>query len=269
MLDVVLPLDFPPRTLIYVPVEFRSRHAAAWDKTLKGVAARLPGWCKLEEGRSKLLLMEAPARAHLQQELGERFALWNNGLYADLLSRAERQLLLKGQPAKKQRKVSTSTKGAKARRQIGEGAYRKAMGTLSTDAAQLTVEEQRKFATMLLPRSDLDNAVCQHPDFSNASEDPFGDAESFEHPMTSVKYAPMTAPGPTGTRPEHAKEAFDIKQKSIARRLARNMAQARHYGAAARGSTLVVSYKAGVHEKESGAQAATSARRRVPPVFCL
>ena len=139
--------------------------------------------------------MEVPAGANLQQELGERFALWKNGLYADLLGRAERQVLLKGHPAKKHQKVSTSTKCAKARRHTGERAYRKAMGTLSTDAAQLTVEEQRKFPTMLLSRSDLDNAVCQHPDSSNASEDPFCDAESFEHPMTSVKYAPMTAPG--------------------------------------------------------------------------
>ena len=66
----------------------------------------------------------------------------------------------------------------------------KAMGTLSTDAAQPTVEEHRKAAAMPLPRSDLDIAVCQHPDVSNASEDPFGDAESFEHAMTSVNTRP-------------------------------------------------------------------------------
>ncbi len=41
--------------------------------------------------------------------------------------------------------------------------------------------------------------------------------------MKGVKYAAMTALGPSGTRPEHANEALGIRQKAIARRLAHAM----------------------------------------------
>ena len=49
--------------------------------------------------------------------------------------------------------------------------------------------------------------------------------EDWEHPLARVRCAPMTAPGPTGTgtRAEHAQEAFSIRQQAIARRLARSM----------------------------------------------
>ena len=49
--------------------------------------------------------------------------------------------------------------------------------------------------------------------------------EDNKHPMAGVRYGALTAPGPTGTRPEHAKEAFSVKQKTIARRLARALSK--------------------------------------------
>ena len=65
--DVDLPGDWtmrvrrlPCRTRVHVPVAFRMRHTRAWSQTLEGMAAKLSGWWKLEEGRTKLLLSEVP-----------------------------------------------------------------------------------------------------------------------------------------------------------------------------------------------------------------
>ena len=46
--------------------------------------------------------------------------------------------------------------------------------------------------------------------------------------MKGVRFDALTAPGPSGTRPEHAKEAFGIRQKPMAARLARAMSRVQH-----------------------------------------
>eukprot|EP00973_Karenia_brevis_P040378 5579598-Karenia_brevis.AAC.1 len=44
-----------------------------------------------------------------------------------------------------------------------------------------------------------------------------------DQPLKDTKFACLTAPGPTGTRAEHAKECMGIKQRPLANRLARAM----------------------------------------------
>eukprot|EP00973_Karenia_brevis_P080553 11176207-Karenia_brevis.AAC.1 len=74
--DIVLPVGFservrrvPPNTLVHIPVPQRLRMAKIATSCWEGMAAGLPGWCKLEEARSKLLLAAIPDGAHVPKEL--------------------------------------------------------------------------------------------------------------------------------------------------------------------------------------------------------
>ena len=119
---------------------------------------------------------------------------------------------------------------SRAKRMVGEGAYRKAIGAVTSNVATITERQEAAFARDLLPSSDRPDALSTG--VSRAAADSTGqtvptsqsrDAHGNDHPLKGVKYGALTAPAPTGTRPEHAKEAFGIKQRPVARRLARAM----------------------------------------------
>eukprot|EP00973_Karenia_brevis_P052651 7314478-Karenia_brevis.AAC.1 len=42
-----------------------------------------------------------------------------------------------------------------------------------------------------------------------------------EHPLQGVRFSAMTAPGPTGTRPEHASDCFAVRKKRLVTRFKR------------------------------------------------
>ena len=81
--------------MLQIPLAFRRRYAEAWAECLEGVGAGSPVHCRLEEGRTKLLLMGCLPGAYAPKELGERFALWEQRRYEELLSRIEAQVLLR------------------------------------------------------------------------------------------------------------------------------------------------------------------------------
>ena len=235
---VQLPADWtervralPATSKLHVPVQFRARHAAAWNECLEGMAAKDATWCKLEEARTKLLLNHCPEGVSTAKELGERFAMWSQRKFEDLLSRAERQHLMRPTKTRKKRVDDDSDHGRRANLMTQEGAYSKAIGALATDAVSFSPEDERRHATELLPcssRSDAHSLLDpgrQRPrpdDDTQASSTSMRDPD-WEHPLARVRFAPMIAPGPTGARAEHAQEAFSIRQQAIPRRLARSM----------------------------------------------
>ncbi len=239
--DVVLPDDWdqrvrmlPPSSLVHVQISFRRRHAEAWIQTLEGMAAKLPGWCRLEEARTRLLLAEFPRGTYGPRELGERFALWESGSYEALLCRAEAQQLLRRHVRRNHRAkrpgADRQAQLARAMRMVGEGAYRKAIGAVTSNVADITVQQEMSFAQELLPSSTRPDALSSTAGGARAGSNADVQARANangsrdnDHPLKGVKYGALTAPAPTGTRPEHAKEAFGIRQKPIARRLARAM----------------------------------------------
>jgi hypothetical protein len=81
-------------TQTHIPIDLRIRHAKKWAEALEGMADKLPGWTLLEEGRSKLLLMDPPAGMHVPTEIAARTRMWQNGQYTELLTRIEAQAVL-------------------------------------------------------------------------------------------------------------------------------------------------------------------------------
>eukprot|EP00973_Karenia_brevis_P034108 4705367-Karenia_brevis.AAC.1 len=44
-----------------------------------------------------------------------------------------------------------------------------------------------------------------------------------EHPLRGVRFSALTAPGPSGTRPEHAADCFLTRKRRVVNRLRRAM----------------------------------------------
>ena len=108
--DIPLTQDFASRiekvpgnrTQLHIPSRLRPRHARIWATTLEGFNEDLPGFSRLEEARSKLLLHTPPQGLHVGHELDMRTRMWEEGRCLDLLGRIESQLMKAQQPTKKQ-----------------------------------------------------------------------------------------------------------------------------------------------------------------------
>jgi hypothetical protein len=117
---------------------------------------------------------------------------------------------------------------------VKEAAYRKAVQSVSGTPAQLTPVQEARFAARLLPQSTRADALSarpaaaseqSQPQLQPAQASPGGSAvEQDEHPLSGVRFAALTAPGPTGTRAEHAKELLSCHNRRMANRLCRAMA---------------------------------------------
>ena len=86
-----------------MPVELRNRLAKITTTCLEGMAASMPGWSSLEEGRSKLLFSSIPTGAHVSTEVATRTALMERRAFGELVNRVELQAALRRQtrPRKK------------------------------------------------------------------------------------------------------------------------------------------------------------------------
>ena len=242
LVDVELPDDFqvrvqhlPPQTNNHIPISMRPRHTRIWADCLEGVAAKLKGWCWLEEARSRLLLADCLQGAHRDTELAVRLSMWERGAFVGLLARCEMQLISRrSSQAQRRRAVPNHEKQAKrrkAKQQVAEGAYRKALTSLTSELARFTHEDEVRWAGVLLPASGApDVAFSTNMDTQGVAagtvqqhRQQHPTTEGDQHPLSGVRYTALTAPGPTGTRPEHCAECLGIRQKPLARRLARAM----------------------------------------------
>lgn len=93
-----------------------------------------------------------------------------------------------------------------------------------TCAAVDPIPRSERPDSALAPRASLDGTAQADVTSSltavaSEGDDPLAD----DHPLEGARFANLTAPGPTLTRAEHAKECLGIKQRPVANRLARAM----------------------------------------------
>jgi hypothetical protein len=140
-------------------------------------------------------------------EVAKRITLFANRLFEELLSRVELQHATKGNKSGKRRRQQESAakkdaRKAVAQKQAAEGAYRQAISLLETSMAQLSPEQSWHWAQQLHPDSvALADALYTAPVIDGAHVDP-PEEISFEerpHPLRGVRFAPLKAPGSSGT----------------------------------------------------------------------
>ena len=234
--DILLPADFseragklPANTLVHIPVAIRVRMAKIATLCWEGMAAGFPGWCTLERFRSRLLLGAIPDGAHVPKEIATRVSLWEQRAFSALVDRIEMQQASRtGRTRKRQRaRADMDCTGRRARilKQASEGAYRKAIDSLTTEVASFTSEENTRWATVLHPAS-TNRAAALVTDPSAAIHDRLADLVSdsdnadhdVSHPLRGVHFGALKGPGPSGTRPEHVSELLGVNRKRIASR---------------------------------------------------
>ena len=105
-----------------------------------------------------------PRGFNTRTELGERFSLWEQGKFAELLLRAEVQAAFRAEDRRRRRGGwAGAQRIARARTLARAGAYRRAVVSLTSEVAVLTAEEQREWAAQLLPRSVRPDAAHAAP----------------------------------------------------------------------------------------------------------
>ena len=226
-----LPADFcsrvkalSPETLVHIPKQYRARMAAITIQTLEGMLNGVETWSMLEEARNKLLLGPVSSGEEAQQEVKLRIEWWAAGAFEDLLNRAE---LYTANRARKRRKgtMTKTQRAGKARRQAAEGAYRKAVGSLTSDIADLDPAQQRAWARELLPHTTRTGGrhFSAAPTPAAASDENSFDqqpgTDRADHPLRGVRFAALSAPGPSGARPEHLKEMLSSNRRALSNRL--------------------------------------------------
>ena len=87
--------------------------------------------------------------------------LWEKNKMEELLIRIEEQHM-DVQSFRRRRSNIAASPGVRARKLARDGAYRKAVMSLTSSLAELSPEEEQKWASQLLPRSiDAQNAIAQ------------------------------------------------------------------------------------------------------------
>lgn len=255
--DVVLPERFTERvrllssdTLVHIPSPCRVRMTKAATPCWEGMAARLPGWSALEEGRSRMILGGIPEGSHVDKEVAVRLDLWERRAFGELLNRLEMQAAMARQARGRRSRrrpgdgsASASQGGGgtagpadvdeatreRSLKQSREGAYRKALGTVSSGATTIESSEARRWAVALHPPSaHSGDALATAP--ADAAAPPVMAAgadgtDDVRHPLRGVRFAALCGPGPSGTRPEHLAEIIGVKRRRIAARATRALAQ--------------------------------------------
>ena len=248
-----LPEDWEPRvralpahTLPHVPACVRLHVCAAMAQSLEAMLADDADRF-MELGRSKLLLSVPPKGFHLRAELEKRCQMWRDGEWDALLARAESQAAQRQQESRQPRNI-----GSRARQLAREGAYRKAVTALTGSTAELTSVDQRRWAGQLLPPSRLppDQAcagTAPAAPLSGAAGVDIGDGSSaashasaslWGQALQGVRFAALSAPGPSGMRPEHLREALLAGRRSSVNRLLKAIAEV---GARGRSGALPLS----------------------------
>ena len=222
-----LPDDFLERirrlssqTIVHIPVSFRSRAAKAMAATLLGVARGCARGNMLEQGRSKLLYGPVPRGFNTRTEMATRFSMWEDGLFSELLLRAEAQAAFRLEDRQRRRGGGVGDQRAtRAKALARAGAYRRAVVSLTSEVALLSVDDQRSWAASLLPRSTRPLNVLATP--APESDDTARDSVSACSALVGVRFGALSAAGPSGARPEHVRDAIRSKPRAVANQLAR------------------------------------------------
>ena len=214
---VDLPGDFtqriralPSSTILHVPASCRLRMISAVARCWNGMAQGRDDYAQLEEGRSKLLLSTVPQGLNVATEVLNRLTLWEEHSFETLLQRAEEQFLLKRRSGKRHKTggpPDPSARGDRARRTAAIGAYRKATTGLVSSMLSFNEQEDVRWAQELLPTSNLGPSAHCDP---HLAPPPALPESTWDRPFSGLHYAALTAPGPTGTRPEHITDLLNV-----------------------------------------------------------
>ena len=219
----MLPLDFDTRlralsanTLTHIPVAFRERVARIMTKRNNNIIAGATDGNLIAKAWPKLLLSVPPGGFSMQGELSKRFALWRESDLSQLLNRIEEQRRAKAEKRKLQRSVKSMGSSRRARILTQEGVLSKAAKCLTSAPADLSTEDQKAWAEKLLPCSvDAQRALnVVAPALVDDGEE--ANLQRRVPVMKGIRFSALSAPGPSGARPEHLKEALHVPRRQIA-----------------------------------------------------
>ena len=115
-----------------------------------------------------------------------------------------------------------------------EGARARAVISLTSELADVTREEEEAFAGELLPQS-VRPMEALSGGIGVEEIDEVGAEIELGYGLKGVRFKALSAPGPSGARPEHLKELLACGNKRVAREFARNIGK---FVAAASGGHL-------------------------------
>ena len=193
---------------------------------LRGMARDNEHASQLEKGRSKLLYGMPPKGASLRTELTSRLELWGAGSFEELLLRAEAQHNARNEARRSRRTGEAARqKALRAKKLAAAGAYRKAVLGLTSATALLSADEQEHWAKKLLPRTERpEEALSREAEGSQAADNTVPTAAG-GRALDGVRFAALSAPGPSGARPEHLKDAFFGRANGAASQLRKAVAE--------------------------------------------
>ena len=239
--ELHLPQEFttrvqrlPSHTLLHIPKSLRLRLLRITTECLNGAAQGSPSYAAAEEGRSKLLLGSIPRGMSAADEVSARVDLWEARQFEALPQRVEQHTIIarKAATTKKHAKPDTGAKAKRAKHVAAEGAYRKATNGLTSDMLSASPEQDQEWASLLLPTNSDPTALSTRPmrDIARNAEvlDAIEGAAAYnadDSPLKGVRFATLTAPGPSGTRPEHISDMLAVPRKADANRLLKALAR--------------------------------------------
>ena len=228
---VALPADFvtrvralPCNTMVHIPLCQRERMCTIMVSTMQGLVGGDPIAAALEEARSKLLLLPPPTGLNVKAEVATRIKLWQGGSFGELLHRVEEQMRTRAAAMRRRRGVNEASRRAhRARVLAREGAFSKAVSSLQTEMAPLDAASQHMWAAELLPTSSRPGRALAAPvaDGAHAA----GEPPLWTSALSGVRFGAMSAPGPSGMRPEHLREITSIRKRPLVNKLLRALSE--------------------------------------------
>ena len=143
--------------------------------------------------------------------------MWRNQRIEELVTRIELQ---SGSRIGKKRVAScTKLKGKRAKHLVKEGARARAVMSLTSELADLDPEEEIRYAEELLPQSVRPARALS----TRSSTDVTAEETELGSNIKGIRFKALSAPGPSGARPEHLKEMLACRNKCAGRELARSL----------------------------------------------
>ena len=227
-------------TAEHIPGSVVSRFIVAWAEALEGMVAHHAEWCRVARFRCRLLLSAIPKDVDRINEIKKRLNLWEKGEIDTLAQRVLGQHIQINEDQQKRTLNSTAEDrvGPAACHKARKNALRKAVMGFVGKPAYGPPEELSTWTNVLVPASSGPDAP--HPNrqelhiaqlqgwgrgqFQAAKTAMLESSDCLEgHKPTlpRVSLPNLTAPGPSGERPEHLSDCLSANCAGPKRRLRR------------------------------------------------
>ena len=245
--EVAVPNDLEPRTQAlgngtceHIPMSLRDRYATTWAEAIEGTVAGSAEWGCLARCRARLLLTWTSRRDKIK-DVRRRLGLWEQGRIDELITHVE-QRKAESEAHRPQQSQSVGVgasherQGKKALKLTVKDRFKKALMSFSSvGSVRASPQEKTAWTERLIPRRSggPPQAAAQEEGLQWARANlVFGasDAEAYRFlareqddrrvPLIPLpRFAALSAPGPSGERPEHLAECLDTRHVGIRRRL--------------------------------------------------